>query len=180
MEVAALEFGRGSEVTAQGREEGAGLLFGQVGQVGSVEDDGDGFEDFGIKASVALAGFGYTCGLESGFFCAVGPVVGYGAFFPAPFFGPLAGSTGEFAVAAARPNAIGSCGCARRAQPEVDFEAVVPIGRFIRLLVPSFGGGFICHFFSIAHMNGVFGQWRKSQVGSSRCMSGKSGRKIFS
>ena len=37
--------------------------------------------------------------LEGGLFLAVGPVVGQGAFFPAPFFGLIAGDTGGLTVA---------------------------------------------------------------------------------
>ena len=142
---AALEFGGGSEEAAQGREVSAGLLFGQIEQVGCVEDGGDGFEYFGIEVQVAFAGFGFTGGFEGGFFFATGLVPSNGAFFPAPFFGTLAGGAGELA-AAVSPNAIGSGGCASRAQTEVDSEAGVPFRRFIRLLFPGSGGGFVCHF----------------------------------
>ena len=35
-------------------------------------------------------------------------------------------------------------------------EAVVPIGRFVGLLLPGFGEGIICHYLIIAHMIGFF------------------------
>ena len=68
---------------------GAGFLGGEVFQVGGVKGGGDGLEDSVILTYAAFARFGLPGGLESGFFRAVGLVEGKGAFFPAPFFGPL-------------------------------------------------------------------------------------------
>ena len=89
-------------------EDGAGFLFGQIRQVGSVEDGGDGIVDRGVEVPVAFAGYGFPGFLVSGSFFAFGPVVGDGAFFPAPLFGPFTGRAGELAVSG-RPNVKGRC-----------------------------------------------------------------------
>lgn len=54
-------------------------------------------------------------------------------------------------------------------------EEVVPLGRFIRLLLPIFGGSTIGHVLSIVHMI-AFLQWfakKSGQVGVSRVYAGK-------
>ena len=43
-----------------------------------------------------------------------------------------------------------------RSQGEVGVEAVEPVGWFVGLLVPGFGGSTICHYLIIAHMIGLF------------------------
>ena len=106
--VAALEFGSGAQVAAKGREKGSGLLSGQVFQVGDVKGRVYSVEDFAIEVQVAFARFGFTGSLESGFFFALGLVVGRGALFPTPLLGLFAGGLGGPALAVC-PDATGSC-----------------------------------------------------------------------
>ena len=86
---AALEFDGAGKEMAQGGEQGAGFLFGEVFQVGSV-DGGDGVvEQFFDLLEAALAGGGGAGLFEGGLFFAFVLVVGEGAFGPAPKGGLL-------------------------------------------------------------------------------------------
>ena len=135
---AALEFDGAGKEMAQGGEQGAGFLFGEVFQVCSV-DGGDGVvEQFFDLLEAALAGGGGAGLFEGGLFFAFVLVVGEGAFGPAPKGGLLVQGSGRSAAAIC-PYLIGSREVAGWAEQEIDMEAGVAFDGFVRLPLPGFG-----------------------------------------
>ena len=135
---AALEFDGAGKEMAQGGEQGAGFLFGEVFQVCSI-DGGDGVvEQFFDALEAVLAGGGGAGKFEGGLFFAFGLVVGEGAFGPAPLFGVFVHGARGSAVAAC-PFAIGGAEGARRRERHEGMEVVVPFGGFVWHWMPGFG-----------------------------------------